>query len=321
MSLKVGLVQEMNEVDVLDKLGYKIMPKPFGKGCFSEVYGCVKGGKEYAFKKIKPEQWLFKKWFATDNKDGDLLRGEGLALALPKHQNILSAYALIVYDQDNMLYRYEGNLDFVKKGNNEKIVGVLTEYVERSLDLSSLLQQRVFNKEEVQKIGIQIADAIASIHAKNFSHRDIKPSNVLVDFEYKVKVIDFTFLRNLNTVKRQRANSSCGTSYYAAPEIFKIGAKDNGLKVDLWSFGITLYKIAFRYFPSFYDNDKNLYVKKLENFLSKKVLIEDLDGQRAEIQNNDISKDKCFWDLLNKLICVEEKRFNIQQVLLHPFFQ
>lgn len=77
-------------------------------------------------------------------------------------------------------------------------------------------------------------------------HLDLKPENILYVDDFFLKISDFgcsEFQGNLGSSK------NFGTSIYMPPEV-RLGVRviDKG-KVDVWSFGVILYELAFGVFP------------------------------------------------------------------------
>ncbi|ELK33994.1 Serine/threonine-protein kinase MARK1 [Myotis davidii] len=85
----------------------------------------------------------------------------------------------------------------------------------------------------------QLVSALQYCHHKGIAHRDVKPANILLE-ENNIKLADFGFARE---TKGQNLSTFCGTIYYLAPEIFKQQDYD-GCKADVWSLGVTLYKMV-----------------------------------------------------------------------------
>lgn len=98
------------------------------------------------------------------------------------------------------------------------------------------------------------------LHEKNILHRDIKLENILIDYTTKkIKLIDFGYSVIINpTIKAQ---VSCGTPSYMAPEIIRKSGYSFG--ADVWACGIILYKIATGVFPFRGNSEKELFRKIL----------------------------------------------------------
>jgi LIM domain kinase 1 len=92
---------------------------------------------------------------------------------------------------------------------------------------------------------IDIARALAYLHARKCIHRDLKGENLLVTSNGRLKITDFGFARiaarNEDESKRL---TFCGTDSYMSPEILLGNEFD--LPTDIFSLGIILCEIAAR---------------------------------------------------------------------------
>ena len=113
-------------------------------------------------------------------------------------------------------------------------------------------------------LGIQIADALESAHAKGIVHRDLKPANIFVTPRGQAKILDF----GLAKIERTRrpagydnsdaptgvqpndltsAGSTLGTVSYMSPEQAR-GQLTDG-RTDLFSLGTVFYQMATGVLP------------------------------------------------------------------------
>ena len=121
----------------------------------------------------------------------------------------------------------------------------LTKYIQISNQ-----EVRKLSNEEIVKLGIDICSALVCCEQENVIHRDIKPDNIFRNKYGTYKLGDFGVSKQME--KTQGTMSQKGTSMYMAPEIHQ--GNNYGHTVDIYSLGITLYKLLnggrFPYYPT-----------------------------------------------------------------------
>ena len=210
---------------------YKVVGK-LGSGGMGVVYEAedTKLGRHVALKFLSAAM-------AQDAASLERFQREARAASALNHPGICTVYAI---DQ------HEGQ-HFIAM---ELLEGeTLAEPIRRGpLDLGQLLD-----------LGIQIADALESAHAKGIVHRDLKPANIFVNPRGQSKVLDF----GLAKFERSRpsgvdggseaptlahpndltmAGSTMGTVSYMSPEQARGQVTD--ARTDLFSLGAVLYQAA-----------------------------------------------------------------------------
>ena len=96
------------------------------------------------------------------------------------------------------------------------------------------------SEEGVRQVGLQIADALAAVHARDVLHRDVKPANILIDRFGNPALADFG-LAVMASADAAVTDGLGMTPAYAPPEAFEtLPATQAG---DVFSLAATLYAL------------------------------------------------------------------------------
>ncbi|KAI5172663.1 NUAK family, SNF1-like kinase [Nematocida sp. LUAm3] len=109
--------------------------------------------------------------------------------------------------------------------------------------LSSLKKPPFFLTKQIIS---QLIDALIFLHKKNIAHLDIKPENILLNSNYRIKLIDFGSSKI--SLKNGSIEAYGGTPQYASPEAIS-GGIYNGFLSDSWSLGVLFFLMANGYYP------------------------------------------------------------------------
>ncbi|QCU78589.1 serine/threonine protein kinase [Citricoccus sp. SGAir0253] len=92
--------------------------------------------------------------------------------------------------------------------------------------------------DEVLALGIQVSSAVETAHRAGIVHRDIKPANILTTDYNRPALTDFGISGTTDAL-----DGEAGMSIpWSAPEAFA-GGSPNGVAMDVWSLGATLYTL------------------------------------------------------------------------------
>jgi serine/threonine protein kinase len=108
---------------------------------------------------------------------------------------------------------------------------------------------RTLDRDEISKLGIQIAEALSAAHSKGVVHRDVKPGNIVVTASGPVKVLDFGLAKligsqggNSPTKSLTETHAVTGTLPYMSPE--QLRGREVDARTDIYALGVVLYEMS-----------------------------------------------------------------------------
>ncbi|XP_034025421.1 serine/threonine-protein kinase pim-2-like [Thalassophryne amazonica] len=152
-------------------------------------------------------------------------------------------------------------------------------------------------EKEAKNIMHQLVKAAVDLHKNSVFHRDIKHQNVLLEWrdgDLRVRLIEFGCGTR---TKEGYYHHFRGTGPYAPPEVFWKN-KYRECPTTVWQLGVLMYGLL---------EGNQLFL--IEKFLQKNL-------------NMDLKVSKNCQDFLDKCLCeCPEKRADLEQLMLHPWFQ
>jgi eukaryotic-like serine/threonine-protein kinase len=159
--------------------------------------------------------------YSQDDEYVERFRREARAVAQLAHPNVVTV---------------------IDRGEHEGRQYIVFEYVDGE-NLKELVgREGALPPRQVIELGLQIASALASAHARGVVHRDVKPQNVILTDEGRPKVTDFGIARSSDVESVTLTGTVMGTSEYIAPEQARGESVD--VRSDVYSLGVILYELA-----------------------------------------------------------------------------
>ena len=206
------------------------------------------------------------------------------------------------------IINYFGNTEIKKN----EIDCIIMDYAKfgtlRDFQINSL-KNNFFSEPLLCFISYQILNGLKYLNICKICHFDIKPQNIIIDDLLNVKIIDFSISLDYSKMEKNKIKLPLkGTSFYMSPEVLKnkIIDKKNIDKIDLYSFGVILFNLAFHKYPfNLNEEDLNDYDRIYEK-INKNLIID----------NEDNNYSSHFIDFLKKLLEKDiNKRININEAL------
>jgi eukaryotic-like serine/threonine-protein kinase len=137
-------------------------------------------------------------------------------------------------------------------GESDGLIYIVMPFIE-GRTLKQVISKQPLENLSALSIAIQVADAIASAHARGIIHRDIKPTNIIVSDQGYVRVLDFGLAKmmSLDTGEdgdknAERTVTEIGVPYgtlgYGSPEQAAGDRVDH--RTDIFSLGVMIYEMV-----------------------------------------------------------------------------
>jgi predicted Ser/Thr protein kinase len=204
------------------KVGAYTIVRELGRGGMGRVYlaSDERLGRTVALKALAPH-------LVRDPSQRERLRREARAAAGLTHPGICTVYAL--EEVDGELY-------------------IAAEFVDGHTLGEEIRSGRAPSSRDILRTARDLADALASAHARGIVHRDLKPDNVMRTIDGRLKILDFGLARidapdrtGPATIATQ-AGVLIGTPAYMSPE--QINGQAVDARADVFAFGVLLYEYA-----------------------------------------------------------------------------
>eukprot|EP00826_Nyctotherus_ovalis_P057190 TRINITY_DN7811_c0_g2_i1.p1 TRINITY_DN7811_c0_g2~~TRINITY_DN7811_c0_g2_i1.p1 ORF type:complete len:791 (+),score=232.68 TRINITY_DN7811_c0_g2_i1:50-2422(+) len=272
-----------------DTRNYVITSKILGSGKFGTVY--------LTHLKSDPTQlYATKKLHSFDKlpyRDQVLILGEITVLRMMKScAHIVKLFDYFEYKKEVYLI-----LEYFNGGDLENYLKKIKQGDKGLAELAMY--------EEVKAISYSLASALYFMHSKNIIHRDIKPNNLLISLDEKTQRLSSVKLTDFGTSREMfncEAETMAGTPRYMAPDVFSGGYS---LKADVWSYGVTLYLLAYGILPGEFGGTHSISEANPVRYPPKPSY----------------GLPECFVDLIKRCLPINpEHRLSMEQVIHHPYF-
>jgi len=206
---------------------------PLGKGSYGKVKLAVhnRSDQKYAAKILNKQSLKKVHKAGTLLTALDAVRSEISILKSLNHPNVIKMYSLIDDPDDTKLYLI---MEYCEGGQ--------LYHINTNGTPSTPMET-----ERLKKMIVGIARGLQYLHQKGIVHRDIKPENILLDLHENVKLTDFGVSSECADDDDTMQNTEGSPAYFPPEEFAQIPVK--GKAHDIWSFGVTVYAMAFGQLP------------------------------------------------------------------------
>jgi serine/threonine-protein kinase len=169
---------------------------------------------------------------------------------------------------------------------------LVLEYIAGPTALSLLQREQKLPIGVVVQIGIDIAQALAYLHQRQYIHRDVKPDNILLHPQQGAKLADLGVARRLHGDTDQTGtHEAVGTSHYMS---YEQGLHPDWVdgRSDVHALGATLYHLLTGQVPfAGQTHEEIMKVKKHDAFRPVRQLLPEVPRRLAEIIESTLWSD------------------------------
>ncbi|WP_309105785.1 protein kinase [Arthrobacter sp.] len=198
--------------------GYKYV-QPLGSGGFADVY---------LYEQDRPRRRVAVKVLTSD------LKTEGARSRFESEANLMAQLSTHPF----IVTIYEANV--TASGHSY----LAMEYCSKP-NLDARLRRQRFSVDDALAVGIQVASAVETAHRAGIVHRDIKPANILVTDYNRPALTDFGISGTTDSAAEEEGGMSIP---WSPPEAFR-GTDADGVMVDVWALGATIYTLLAGHSP------------------------------------------------------------------------
>lgn len=339
-SQHLSLKRKLNNIERPVLEGYSFILK-IGEGSYGEVWKAIdiENQIEVAIKIIKLPEGILTKEIYTE-----------CTIISPSfiHQNIESNRKILVISETEKPKKIRNiknnNLNSSEKKNTKIYIVMTLMIANLNKFYKHIKEQNYLNLSIIKGFLSQIAESIYVFHKNNRLHLDLKLENLLVSYNGKIVLSDYSLSEHIEKIKHFSDNHWCrktrdiATLQYRSPEFF-FQYKFLGPFIDIWSFGCIVVELLLGK-PFIVEQSEQKILQKMvdclgkpkklksfENFNDSRIknyfdnLIEDNDKRINFIHQINSTAGPNAVDLV--LNCLEwniEKRIKIDNIVNHSFF-
>jgi serine/threonine protein kinase len=144
------------------------------------------------------------------------------------------------------LLDYNSKAEYIKKnGVSKKVCAITMEYVPNGDLYGYLNSASLFNEDVARTFFHTLIGVVEVLHDECICHGDLRAENILLDADFNLKVIDFSYASKIDDKFSILINLKDRLSYqnYAPPEVYMNEEVDKRL-LDLFSCGVLLFTMA-----------------------------------------------------------------------------